>query len=1364
MNPYESRYVSLFGRRFSVILMPLVLVLFASACSYTTPPVVTPVPSDEVVDKTFFRKRANVTFLIDPETGNRMTAEEAAMNDTTSHLLLAGKSGQYVLTTAAEKSGWQIVVEEADVPKTFVCGWAPISEVGFISEWTQVHGAPTLPACNLQFEIEETKLVGRQVIPNVPRKDWPTIITIPVNSHFDLVNKEDKYGRPLTETYRRTDRHTWDFRASMSLNWRGIEINDWAYQLLYGGTLTTSVKDVVRETYKGKSYIAFTSAVTSGYFGAYHQAQFRINFLEFESDPSFEKRVYHQDNSQHFGTLWGLGAHVNGDHPVKYIGRWDFRPEALPHEICLNGFEGSPEAKAIAVETLDLWNKALQEADVVPNGVQAFVPSKRNMDYTFDLRCSSISYVSDKRISSRSPLGIAFAQMDVRNGKILWAGSMNYGGALEGWIEYYKGSNFGSAGGSGDSFMTMPGEAVFSQEYGRPIYNGNPFANMMSPLDNFSLGAPSSRINVNDVESTIATLYRGMNFVERRGSDEWIEDFAKRLEGAEFSDIEQMAADGRLAELGKKVYAANGGMNPTDGRISWEEMGAYVAHTLRVAKGEGVLSADDFLNSESSFIFGGAVDSLAMEVDNVIGGSNNLMSGSSWQSMLVGTNTFMEDQLMRSAIMGNDYHQRSPELQAERIAQNAEYNLARMRMTGIQDLDNTIGRFAEQVATARGELGDLDVEDIVLTSIRKTMLHEFGHMLGLGHNFRDNIMPERGSIPDAHWTKLEEDRKILPKVNLNFTTVMGYPHAFQVMARHKDEVNVGPQDKLVLRYIYNNQVPIFNPNSPDEDFKYLTLGQDIPGQSGRIPDVKTDLGRYNSKYDGYKVTYFPSCTDMMAIFALDPYCNRWDLGYDAKTIVEGYFDDYQNNWLTKLNNFAKLRNDLWMVRYRLWTGSLYTFSRVRAFYDYMRRKYRREILEIAESDPKNLLSFSKCANDDQENSVVRGVIQKSDPEFEMLCNLNREAIQRLSVFTTDPGKDFAVFDDDDWSVPSNELGHHGFADWSKIWGTWREIGVLPIKTSALYTITTAKSYWTYGPHIIDNYKYAKSGVNNKYTYASLYPYEFTQAITDSVMRNIKLNTVDAVEPEMGRIATFMGVFLSQTFGWPFHSTNDFHEFDGEYMDDIRQQSRFIFNPEYPFVPIFVRVKRPNGGSKDIEMVSDFTAFIYEWGKEIKELGSAYMLPEGKVFFGTTPQTIVYPVTDLIFLSSNIALVWGIRTQYDTSDYSTLSVNGIKEALFEQYEDVVTNCTEVAGLSRWFSASNKEFPGFYLPLGIEGNSSRYKLFKKSVKEQFAKYQQNPEYAEKSTMCTKGLDDIGLIMTQALALNNIFLPMITRYMVH
>ena len=331
----------------------------------------------------------------------------------------------------------------------------------------------------------------------------------------------------------------------------------------------------------------------------------------------------------------------------------------------------------------------------------------------------------------------------------------------------------------------------------------------------------------------------------------------------------------------------------------------------------------------------------------------------------------------------------------------------------------------------------------------------------------------------------------------------------------------------------------------------------------------------------------------------------------------------------------------------------------------MRRQYSVEIKKISDQNPatNNLYDFSKCANANQTNDFVRETILGADPEFEELCNVNRNIIEKLNSFITDPGPDFTTYDDTTAAFSSSWFGVDSYSSWARVFGTFKELSVLPIKYSALHTLTTARPFWNWGPYIIPIEKYSRPGKNTKYSYASLYPYEFTNAISTSVTENIKISTAGG-DKEMGRIAMFMGSFLYSGFK-SFYSTNDYHPFGNEYMSMITTQSRFIFNNWWPFVPIFIRVVRDKDTKADPDRVQSFSAVIYEWGEEPVELGDAYALPKGKMIFSASPNQFVYPVTDMIFLTDNLALTWGIRVQYETNPSLNLSASGIKEELYEK---------------------------------------------------------------------------------------------------
>ena len=97
-----------------------------AACTVRTPTTETPIPTDRGIDKSFF-----------------------------------------VETQSTMKQGKAVTEIK---PKTFLCGWAPISETGAISSRFLLHAVHMSNHCNMQFEVTEEALIGRLVNPTYPKE------------------------------------------------------------------------------------------------------------------------------------------------------------------------------------------------------------------------------------------------------------------------------------------------------------------------------------------------------------------------------------------------------------------------------------------------------------------------------------------------------------------------------------------------------------------------------------------------------------------------------------------------------------------------------------------------------------------------------------------------------------------------------------------------------------------------------------------------------------------------------------------------------------------------------------------------------------------------------------------------------------------------------------------------------------------------------------------------------------------------------------------------------------------------------------------------------------------------------------------
>ena len=98
----------------------------------------------------------------------------------------------------------------------------------------------------------------------------------------------------------------------------------------------------------------------------------------------------------------------------------------------------------------------------------------------------------------------------------------------------------------------------------------------------------------------------------------------------------------------------------------------------------------------------------------------------------------------------------------------------------------------------------------------------------------------------------------------------------------------GPDDELVLRYLYNAEYPTYDKSK--DDFVYYKIPP-----SGKIPEYDSDRHRANARG-----LLSSACNDLDASVGSDPFCNRFDRGSKAEDIVNSYFDMINDNLLARL--------------------------------------------------------------------------------------------------------------------------------------------------------------------------------------------------------------------------------------------------------------------------------------------------------------------------------------------------------------------------------------------------------------------------------------------------------------------------------
>ncbi len=169
-----------------------------------------------------------------------------------------------------------------------------------------------------------------------------------------------------------------------------------------------------------------------------------------------------------------------------------------------------------------------------------------------------------------------------------------------------------------------------------------------------------------------------------------------------------------------------------------------------------------------------------------------------------------------------------------------------------------------------------------------TLVHEFGHNLGLRHNFYGNI------DKDNYYTT-EERQAIGMSRDAEFSSIMDYA------PRQNNELFVmGKYDIAALRFAYAREVEL------DANAIVKLPRVSLTDDSGKVVGSRSmTLKEFMSGESAPKLKNFKFCTDEDV--SSDPLCNRHDEGNSYESVVKYYIDKYNKDY-DKVNNRKRRYN------------------------------------------------------------------------------------------------------------------------------------------------------------------------------------------------------------------------------------------------------------------------------------------------------------------------------------------------------------------------------------------------------------------------------------------------------------------------
>lgn len=1151
--------------------------------------------------------------------------------------------------------------------KTFLCGWAPISETGQLASAWLTHAAIMTNHCNMEFEVTQNALIGRLVNPSFPdgdnpahRNRWKEAIIIPISNHYYYERAKDSYGRDTNEFIKNSGRSHYSARPLMDLALDRISINDWDLAMFWNSRSgqITKVDDI--EWDKANGFFAFTASVQDPAWGAMVGARIRFNFKAFEHNKDFTPTPYNTKNSKHLNALHVIGEKREGVNQVWSAAKWDLSKTT---DIYLHGFPKSYES--LAQETIDQWNQVFAKIDPTKERPPAFRLNKKPMRHAFDLRYPMMVWVEDRQISEVSPLGIGMAAADVRNGQILWGQITMYGGYLESYVKGYL-------------------EAATSGSTASRIANGK-FGNM----------------------SLVPKFFD--SYFNHKGLTPLASVMGENMRAGGISNIMQNSLHGYFAGKAAKEIETHAKGQKTESNQD---------EVRRKADAKSRLMAENMM------------DSYRRTIQDIQLRSARAEFGKGQQVFGFPKHPSNADRL---SVFGEDDRDLRQDEKLRRLNYSKADYLQRITGGVVHDLDRRFVDVAPLIAEGIVQ-SKVGYEEGLKRVVKELILHEFGHLLGLGHQFKENILPAKGSVPNAYYAELE---KRAANGMTNATSVMGYRHPVTELLAPYEEIAPGFQDELTLRYLYNMEYPTFRKNSDDQDFKFAKLPA-----SGLIPDR-------DPKNPEFETVYFPQCNDFHASFSADPYCNRFDRGFDADTIVSSYFDDLNMNKVSRIHAFTDARGyDPEYAEGALWYNSLRTLGRIRIFYDYMRQKFETEIRTISQSK-RDLDEFSRVCRGEIQGSTTLENIFRQKPELKELCRVNRKAVQEITNLLNTPGPDRTRMNWDNASISAQVIGGDGSTDYSAVFGTYSTLSVFPLKIAAVNALTTPYPYTMLGGWMFPIPRF--TGQDGLFSYSTLYSREFTAALASAMEKNIKTEPKKGESASIGLPVLSLGFFLDQQA-----MGNDAIRLPKDFVESLRNQSQFRLSLRA------VIIEMQNRG--DATRVTQLVGTLFDpYSNKASSLNQVFLLPGGKLIVRGQSRNFIYPISKQpIFLDNKTAYVWAYHIEYDKAHDDVLAAHSVKTKLEDLHKSALDACIrgDNDGLESFFSSQEAKFEGFFVMDGIASDQTKQIKFLESINENFQSYYKLRTTADgkgpTQERCERALDGVGVIVSAAALLNGYWLP--------
>lgn len=224
-----------------------------------------------------------------------------------------------------------------------------------------------------------------------------------------------------------------------------------------------------------------------------------------------------------------------------------------------------------------------------------------------------------------------------------------------------------------------------------------------------------------------------------------------------------------------------------------------------------------------------------------------------------------------------------------------------------------------------------------------TMVHEFGHNLGLRHNFN-------GSTDKDNYYTSEERTSLGMRKDVTYSSIMDYaPHT------NNELFVMGKYDVAALRFAYAREV-----EKADGTFLKLPTVS-VEQEDGTVRLEETTLSAQLEGEAAVKIKGYMYCSDEHV--SNDPLCNRFDDGDTFVKVIQNQVDNYKKNYEKVNFRGRKYSYESRNGDYAYFSRVFGSFQNIRQFFEiYDQMAFRGEYEGDAWKSNSRLVDIRKAAD------------------------------------------------------------------------------------------------------------------------------------------------------------------------------------------------------------------------------------------------------------------------------------------------------------------------------------------------------------------------------------------------------------------